>query len=961
MGGGGSKTIVIPKPPPIRQEQPYPLVDPIGIGKGMAQGCDWGGRACELAVAKGVSASGAKLYRDQGSVRRDVCKRYSEDLKRVTDNQKAFEEVKKDLLAGAYYEDLNNGYCRQIAYDKADLDAARTPDQLTPDKARYPTIRKMSDSGSFSAVTKLFIRPSIPFEVEFNGRPHKFSVLTVMHPSPIRVENVQHDAMITLGDPEANDGLVILVPLMPSFSPGPSGDFVGKIARYMTGVLLPDPATGQYESIDIPTGNDWDVSKLFPGTPAPDGKTYVTETGYYVWSGHPPLTLQPGPIIQYGEQKKFGNWLVSNPDTQLYEWRASSASNTRYLMLSKPAFVSSFDLQTIRMLPATPASEAFSPMLKHTLVYRTPGRMGADGKWISSCSKPPAGLSSIGNFFTSGRESMTDFESLTASLRESGSNLKGLKIDKCDPFSPDNFPKRAPNKDEMISGLIWFIGAFGVLLAVYFAIRLFSNREWGLKIADWATQFGTSISQLGVKKANRIPPPDTFVVKGGDEKEDELMRMGKAAEELRLGAKGMWKEENPLRTRKKAKEEDEELARMAKGAQERLRVIAQPETENPLLTKKKATETPPIASQSPAGTGLLSDEELARNTEVEKARVEAEEEAKKEAAAIEEARIEAEVAAKKKADEEAAAIEEARIEAEVAAKKKADEEAAAIEEARIKAEAEANAKYTKMAKDAFKAAEEKKKAEAEEAEKKKADEEKAAAEEAEKKKADEEKAAAEEAEKKKADEEEARIKAAAEEAAKSASQSALRQKAKLRKVLPSDPDLLKRAEEERKKEEEAYKAKQEEQSRMNAPGTSGRTTATVPSSVGVSPPVPVESIKDKLVEHIGRLKKREIDIIKLQKANANILTLRDRELKLQKDIDALDRLVKTAEEAAKDMTGLERLSFQKTITEAKTVARDQRKRSQDSLAKLKTMNFKGYAMQGGKRRKNRGATRRHVA
>jgi hypothetical protein len=436
MGGGGSKFIPRDEPPPRRDEAEYPVVDPIGIAKGMAQGCQWNGGTCQLAVPQGVSASAAKVYRDQGTVRRDQCRRWAKDLDKVSKNEKSFEEVKKDLVAGIYYEDLGNEYCRQMVYDAEDLKAVRSVDKLPMDRVRYMTIRKMSDSGSYSSVTKLFIKPSIPFEIEFNGKPHKITVMTIMHPSPIRVENIQHDAMLTLGDPSDgnNDGLVLLVPLQGALIAGASGEFLNKIVRYMTGVLQPDPASGDYKTIDVPTGNDWKLSKMFTSSPGEGGKSYVTEPGYYVWSGYPPLELRPdgNPTVvpsRFWFKWLDDSWYLRQPDIQRYSWQPKfGLQPVRYVMLSRPALVSSMDLQTIRMLPMTPTTEAFAPILKHTLTYRQAGQIGPDGTWQASC---PASSSSA-----------------TGAITDLFTRREGLE-NQCDPFAPGSFPP--PDKDIFVN------------------------------------------------------------------------------------------------------------------------------------------------------------------------------------------------------------------------------------------------------------------------------------------------------------------------------------------------------------------------------------------------------------------------------------------------------------------------------------------------------------------------------
>jgi hypothetical protein len=451
----------------------------------MAQGCEWKGNGvCQLAVPQGVSSSGAKLYRDEGTIRRDQCRKYARDLQKVSKNEKSFEEVKRDLIAGLYYEELPNQYCRQIVYAAEDLKTVLTPDKLPLDKVRYMTIREMSDSGSYSSVTKLFIKPAIPFEVEFNGKPHKITVMTLLHPSPIRMENIQHDAMLTLGDPGKgnNDGLVILIPLQGAIVAGPSGAFLNKVVRYLTGVLQPDPATGDYKTIDAPTGNDWDLSKMFPGTPGEGGKTFVSNVGYYVWSGYPPLELRKegdasASTLRLWWQWASNTWYLREPGVQRYAWQPSGTTPVRYVMLSKPALVSSMDLQTIRMLPVTPVTEAVAPILKHTLSYR-----GAD-----SC---PAPLPSAG--------AITDL--FSRPVRE------GLE-NQCDPFAPGSFPE--PNGvDGLVQVAIVFITTLGVGIAIYLAVLFFTKTKWGQWVAHQGTLAGTKVSQSFVADTRKLIPPD---------------------------------------------------------------------------------------------------------------------------------------------------------------------------------------------------------------------------------------------------------------------------------------------------------------------------------------------------------------------------------------------------------------------------------------------------------------------
>lgn len=587
MGSGGSKAAVyIPAntPPPRRVEDEYPVQQPIGIAKGTAQGCrSPTGGVCQFAVPQGVSSSGAQLYRDQGTIRRDQCRRYANDLKKVANQEKSFEEVKKDLVAGLYYEELSNGYCRQITYAPEDIKAVLSPDKLPADKVRYNSIRAMSDSGSYSSVTKLFIKPSIPFQIEFNGKPHTIRVMTLMHPSPIRMENIQHDAMLTLGDPAAgnNDGLVVLVPLQGAITAGESGTFINKVVRYMTSVLQPDPATGDYKTVDIPTGNDWDLSKLFPGTPE-NGKTYVTNVGYYVWIGYPPLELVPsGSATPSTTKPWYANLFLREPGTQRYSWEPQRKDGVKYVMLSKPALVSSMDLQTIRMLPVTPVTEAVAPIASWTLSYRMAGKVGADGKWESYCPKSsPTGA--VADLFSGGtREGVDD-------------TLK------CDPFAPGAFPDTT-DRDLLGNVIIGVLTTFAVFLAIYAAVYFFTKTKWGQWAAHQGTLAGNYVSQAFISdERKRLPADKLFEVTPEMEAaEAEQEKKKKAAEEARVKREAAKKAAD-----EKVKAAEEKLrAELARAAEEkrvaaskkrRAGIEAAAEEGKAIVAAEEAAKQPPV-------------------------------------------------------------------------------------------------------------------------------------------------------------------------------------------------------------------------------------------------------------------------------------------------------------------------------------------------------------------------------
>jgi hypothetical protein len=549
----------------------------------------------------------------------------------VKANQKAFEEVKKDLSTGIYYEDLNNGYCRQIYYDAADLQSVRGPEDLPVDRARYMKIRKMSDSGSYSSVTKLFIKPSIPFEIEFNGRKHKITVMTLMHPSPIRVENVQHDAMLTLGDPGEgnNDGLVVLIPLQGSLTAGDSGQFIGKIARYMTGILQPDPATGDYQSIDIPTGNDWALSKMFKGSPGEDGKTVVTQPGYYVWSGTPPLELRQVRRDNVPDSFWYKWWYITyylrQPDNAYFEWLPKYTNPVRYVMLSQAAPVSSFDLQTIRMLPVTPTTEAVAPILKWTLSYRRAGSPGPNGEWVSSCPTPSVS-GAITSLFSSRREGMEN------------------PIDTCDPFA--SIPAKPDSTEAFIQVVIGIFTAIAVGLAIYLAVLFFTKTKWGRWVANQGTIAGNKVSQAFVSDSRAVIPVnplfDTKLAEAEDKAKEAEETRKKVEDEKRIakekakeGAEAMAKEKEDAAAAEAAKKDAEHAKRKKKleAYKARRGIVSGPVRRGP--------ETAVVEAKTPEGAAEIAEAGKEAEAEAEKAIADAGKEAEEKAKLEEKRRVDA--------------------------------------------------------------------------------------------------------------------------------------------------------------------------------------------------------------------------------------------------------------------------------------------------------------------------------
>jgi flagellar biosynthesis/type III secretory pathway protein FliH len=300
--------------------------------------------------------------------------------------------------------------------------------------------------------TKAIITPGMAFPVKFKGRNREIDVqvnkLVLFHPSPIRVDNIQHDAVLMLNDPlDQGTNVVIMIPLRGSISAGQSGAFVGKVAPFISGILEADATTKAYPSIDIPTGNDWDLTKVLPVTPNPSTSTVDVSSGYFVWGGIPAMEeyLVPG----------------SNPWTTMrYDWRPVGVAPT-YIMLKNPVEINSFDLQTIRMLPVTPSAGAIHAPAMTTLTYK-PG---------------PAGSDVVGCATSSG------------TTRETFANG-------CDPLESIGQPSGTFRLDsgQVITMLSTLVGIIAGVIAVYFAMKLSVDPKYGKVIGVLSAKLGRAMS-----------------------------------------------------------------------------------------------------------------------------------------------------------------------------------------------------------------------------------------------------------------------------------------------------------------------------------------------------------------------------------------------------------------------------------------------------------------------------------
>lgn len=358
MGGGESK----PAPPPtvIEQEPPAgsressiiypdrpdkPRLD--GVTCALSNEC----AECDLRVSSGISSSSVRLSREFGKVSVQQCRRYATDLRRMRENQMSIQDFLGNLQAGRYLRNLGNNFCEQVELPSDEAMKITNKNEFDEGKLRSVRIQEIS-SGGFSAETKAKLTPSIPFEMSFNGQKIPVKTMTVYHPCPLRLDGIQPDAVLSLNDPGFDDGssYIVLVPLVSRNSADPSVSFFDKVLPQISGLSAPDP-TGQYPIRNIPTGNDWTLSKVFNITAAPDGVGLQVLNGYYEWKGMPTL-----------EQKR-----EDGQGTITYKWVESGKPSPRYIMLDQPVAISSTSLAVItQSLPITPVNDAI-----HAVLYDT--------------------------------------------------------------------------------------------------------------------------------------------------------------------------------------------------------------------------------------------------------------------------------------------------------------------------------------------------------------------------------------------------------------------------------------------------------------------------------------------------------------------------------------------------------------------------------------------------------------
>lgn len=201
--------------------------------------------------------------------------------------------------------------------------------------------------------SKLMIQPSIPFTMMFDRKSVSVHVLSVYHPCPVRIENIQYDAVLCLNDPSSGKGdTVIMIPLQSGFTSSKQGAFLTPIVNSLSQLLYPNPSTNTIEPLNVSVGNSWDVSTLFTVATNDKNQTEVIDP-YFTW--------------------RHASWSehVVRDDARAiqYEWRQGPGMT--FVMMKEPIQISALSMSVITRLPESPTDHATHPI---TSYQYTPGR-----------------------------------------------------------------------------------------------------------------------------------------------------------------------------------------------------------------------------------------------------------------------------------------------------------------------------------------------------------------------------------------------------------------------------------------------------------------------------------------------------------------------------------------------------------------------------------------------------------
>jgi hypothetical protein len=554
---GGVQSLVLPGPPPAAvpiPEDPYPTFE-----KGI-DGLDRSAEECAkcvLTIPPNISVSSAKISREQGSITPQQCRQIIDDARKVANKEMTVATFKEKVKAGRYYEGSGTRAlqfdpskertCTQIAVPEDKLDKLVFEPTSAGDPASFlvgSVLNEKKDvrafpvsmGGNFSSNTKLSITPIIPFKYAFNGQEVVVKRLTLYHPCPLRVNNVQYDAVLSLNDAmDADTTSVLLIPIKGESFAGKQARFFSNLVPYISALLTPDPNTGEYASQDVPTGASWNLTTLLPVLGTSKGENICTEP-FYIWTSG---------STQY--QK------VYSPIERKYIWKPTGPQIS-YIMMENPVPMNSMDLQTLRRMPLTPPEQAIHPV-GGDIFYQP-----------KQCPKPKP------------KEPEPEPGQTGAALKETFEN------DRCDPFAgfADQADEKKITTETIFKVVLGILSALAVFIGVYFAIKFAASQKGDIlkKIGD---KIGNAIGGSGIKAMQKMTEG---VAKAAQEVKPVVTDESKdKAREYVRKKYGDWKDEEEFKVLAKRAADD---LRKEKEAESRLSksLTTQKPTTKPVQSKQ---------------------------------------------------------------------------------------------------------------------------------------------------------------------------------------------------------------------------------------------------------------------------------------------------------------------------------------------------------------------------------------
>jgi hypothetical protein len=435
----------------------------------------------------------------------------------------SFRDFLANLQSGLYSRPASKNetqsFCEQIMFTEEDAATLETIEQFDAAAGKLKTIRirQVTGGGSFSSGTKAKFKLSIPISVTYvekltsSPRTQQFwtpakgwqtyeipgsltpslatipvSMMTLYHPSPLRIENIQHDAVLSLNDPsDPTATAVILIPLKSSNTTDPSVGFFSRIAYYLTQIQTADPVTGLYPEITVPTGNGWGINRLFWLGPAGTDKMSLITDSFFTWTG-------------MGSYKRVPVELTATYIRMGWE---PEGNVVRYFMLERPVSISSSDLSLLtRHIPRTPPEQAI-----HTIPDPS---ISGNSKVLYKTATGDAAVAAC----SAGRECMTN-PTLGAGAvdmlkMKGGCGLPGADRDSCDPFNLNI--ESASVSSSLFTPTKIFAAFFNVLLLVaiafgsWLAMFLVTNKDYDTKLKEFANDAGQVAGTLLLQTSGRI-------------------------------------------------------------------------------------------------------------------------------------------------------------------------------------------------------------------------------------------------------------------------------------------------------------------------------------------------------------------------------------------------------------------------------------------------------------------------